>query len=71
MKKFNEYKGLNLPALSKEVLAKWEEENLFEKSISTKKKTCLRRVSAPVRDIRSSCSSKVPLRRTVCRVFTT
>ena len=36
MKKFNEYKGLNLPALSKEVLAKWEEENLFEKSISTR-----------------------------------
>ena len=34
MKKFNEYKGLNLPALSKEVLAKWEEENLFEKSVS-------------------------------------
>ena len=36
MKKFNEYKGLNLPALSKEVLAKWEEENLFEKSVSTR-----------------------------------
>jgi len=36
MKKFNEYKGLNLPALSKEVLAQWEEENLFEKSITTR-----------------------------------
>ena len=36
MKKFNEYKGLNLPALSKEVLAQWEEENLFEKSVSTR-----------------------------------
>ena len=36
MKKFNEYKGLNLPALSKEVLAQWEEENLFEKSVTTR-----------------------------------
>ena len=36
MKKFNEYKQLNLPALSKEVLAQWEAENLFEKSISTR-----------------------------------
>ena len=36
MKKFNEYKGLNLPALSKEVLEMWEAENLFEKSVSTR-----------------------------------
>ena len=36
MKKFNEYKRLDLPALSKEVLAQWEEENLFEKSVSTR-----------------------------------
>ena len=36
MKKFNEYKKLDLPALSKEVLAQWEKENLFEKSISTR-----------------------------------
>ncbi len=36
MKKFNEYKGLNLPALSKEVLEQWEKEGLFEKSISTR-----------------------------------
>ena len=36
MRKFNEYKGLNLPALSKEVLAQWEEEHLFEKSVSTR-----------------------------------
>ena len=36
MKKFNEYKKLDLPALSKEVLAQWENENLFEKSISTR-----------------------------------
>ncbi len=36
MKKFNEYKGLNLPALSKEVLELWEKEGLFEQSISTR-----------------------------------
>ena len=36
MKKFNEYKGLNLPALSKEVLAQWEKEDLFGKSVSTR-----------------------------------
>ena len=36
MKHFNEYKRLDLPALSKEVLAQWEEENLFEKSVSTR-----------------------------------
>ena len=36
MKKFNEYKGLNLPALSKEVLEQWEAENLFEKSVTTR-----------------------------------
>ena len=34
MKKFNEYKGLNLPALSKEVLELWEKEKLFERSVS-------------------------------------
>ena len=36
MKKFNEYKQLNLPQLSREVLAQWENERLFEKSISTR-----------------------------------
>ncbi len=36
MKKFNEYKRLDLPALSKEVLEQWEKENLFEKSVSTR-----------------------------------
>ena len=36
MKHFNEYKQLNLPQLSREVLAEWEKENLFEKSISTR-----------------------------------
>ena len=36
MKHFNEYKRLDLPALSREVLAQWEDEHLFEKSISTR-----------------------------------
>ncbi len=36
MKKFNEYKQLNLPELSREVLAQWEAEDLFGKSISTR-----------------------------------
>ena len=36
MKKFNEYKRLDLAALSREVLAQWEEEHLFEKSVSTR-----------------------------------
>ena len=33
-KKFKEYKGLNLTQVNKEVLAEWEESNVFEKSIS-------------------------------------
>ena len=36
MKRFNEYKQLNLPALSREVLEQWEQEGLFEKSITTR-----------------------------------
>ena len=36
MKKFKEYKQLNLPELSREVLAQWESEDLFGKSISTR-----------------------------------
>ena len=36
MKKFNEYKRLDLPALSREVLAQWEAEKLFEQSVSTR-----------------------------------
>ena len=35
MKKFNEYKRLDLAGVSKEVLAQWEAEGLFEQSIST------------------------------------
>ena len=36
MKKFNEYKQLDLAALSREVLAQWEAEHLFEKSVTTR-----------------------------------
>ena len=36
MKHFNEYKQLNLPQLSREVLELWEQEGLFEKSITTR-----------------------------------
>ncbi len=34
MKKFNEYNGFNLSAINHEVLAKWNAENLFEKSMT-------------------------------------
>jgi isoleucyl-tRNA synthetase len=34
--KFPEYKGLNLPNVAKEILAYWEENDIFEKSISTR-----------------------------------
>ena len=36
MKHFNEYKQLNLADVSKEILEKWEQENLFHKSIETR-----------------------------------
>ncbi len=36
MKKFKEYKQLNLSELSKEVLADWEKEDLFHQSIETR-----------------------------------
>ena len=36
MKKFNEYKRLDLAELSREVLAQWESEKLFEQSVSTR-----------------------------------
>ncbi|MFW6203181.1 MAG: class I tRNA ligase family protein, partial [Marinilabilia sp.] len=36
-KKFPEYKGLDLPAINKEVLKAWEEDQTFEKSLSTRK----------------------------------
>ncbi|MBL4604599.1 MAG: isoleucine--tRNA ligase, partial [Flavobacteriaceae bacterium] len=34
--KFPEYKGLNLPNVAKEILQYWEENNIFEKSVSTR-----------------------------------
>ena len=36
MKRFKEYKQLNLPELSREVLAEWEKEDLFHQSITTR-----------------------------------
>ncbi len=36
MKKFNEYKGLNLSAVADEMLSAWEREHLFEQSVSTR-----------------------------------
>ena len=36
MKKFSEYKQLDLPALSRDVLEQWESEDLFKQSISTR-----------------------------------
>ena len=36
MKKFNEYKKLDLAALSREVLELWEKEHLFEQSVTTR-----------------------------------
>ena len=36
MKHFNEYKQLNLPQMSREVLELWENEHLFEKSVTTR-----------------------------------
>ncbi len=32
--KYNEYKGLNLPNVAKEILEKWQNESIFEKSIA-------------------------------------
>ena len=36
MKKYPEYKGLNLPNVAAEVLADWQENNIFEKSIESR-----------------------------------
>ena len=37
MKKYPEYKGLNLPNVAAEVLANWQNNQIFEKSIATRK----------------------------------
>ncbi len=34
--KFPEYKGLNLPNVAQEILSYWEENNIFEKSVTTR-----------------------------------
>ncbi len=34
--KFTEYKGLNLPKIAEDILQYWEENNIFEKSITTR-----------------------------------
>ena len=34
--KFTEYKGLDLPAVASEVLDFWKQENIFEKSVSSR-----------------------------------
>ena len=36
MKKFNEYNGLNLAAVAREMLSNWEKEQLFEQSVTTR-----------------------------------
>ncbi|MCB9175136.1 MAG: isoleucine--tRNA ligase [Flavobacteriales bacterium] len=36
MSKYTEYKGLNLPNVAKEVLDRWEENKVFEKSVETR-----------------------------------
>ena len=34
--KFPEYKGLDLPSVAEEMLSYWEENNIFEKSVTTR-----------------------------------
>ena len=34
--RFPEYKGLNLPKIAEELLAYWEENSIFEKSVSSR-----------------------------------
>jgi isoleucyl-tRNA synthetase len=34
MARYKEFRQLNLPAIEKEVLARWEEEQAFQKSVS-------------------------------------
>jgi isoleucyl-tRNA synthetase len=34
--KFTEYKGLNLPNVADEILKFWEDNNIFDKSITTR-----------------------------------
>ena len=36
MNKYKEFKGLNMPSIEQEIIAKWKEEHCFEESISTR-----------------------------------
>jgi isoleucyl-tRNA synthetase len=36
MSKYTEYKGLNLPNVAKDVLDKWEQNKVFEQSVTTR-----------------------------------
>lgn len=58
-KKFQEYKGLDLSQVNKDVLKEWESNNTFEQSLKNREGTP--RLSF----------SKVPLQQTGCQVFTT
>ena len=39
MKKYPEYKGLNLPNVAAEVLAEWESAQIFEKALPLERET--------------------------------
>ena len=58
-KKFTEYNQFDLSQINKEVLKKWDENSVFQKSLST-------REGCP-----TFVFTKVPLLRTGCRVSTT
>ena len=58
-KKFTEYNQFDLSQINKEVLKKWDENSVFQKSLSTEK------------DVLPLFFTKVPLLRTGCRVSTT
>ena len=56
--KFPEYKGLDLPKVAEEILHYWEENNIFEKSVSYLEKK------------QPFVFLKGPLLQTDCQVFT-
>ena len=58
-KKFAEHSQLNLSQVNKDVLKKWDENDVFAKSMTN------------VKDVLLSCFMKDLPRPMVCRVFTT
>ena len=58
-KKFAEHSQLNLSQVNKDVLKKWDENDVFAKSMTD------------VKDVLLSCFTKDLPRLMVCRVFTT